>query len=351
MTRSALFRSTWMRLGILGGFLVAVSCNDDSTTDTRDAVETPSPDAAPDPGGNSDASDVPPMDVPTDPGSDPGVVPTDSGSDPGSAIVDPAPDHSSPGGYDDGTLCPQSDITVFTIDAGTATSYRFQGSVNDATGDGRFYVKGPQGEEIAGTIPTVNGNYDLTIPLFCGTQTVKLVWSNETCQRVVVLEVTRRECTSVDIQVTLTWDALGRDWELHLIRQGGRINDNATDCTWTSCINTSPDWGSPGDESDNPRKDVDNTGAYGPENIYLSRPESGTYTVMVEHWGGGDPESSGQVILNVKQSTVTIPITRLAPRHVRTVATIAWPAGTVTPLDQDYDCTASWSGGCKAEIP
>ncbi len=275
----------------------------------------------------------------------------DPGGSPEVTIVDPAPDHDIPGSYLDGTDCPQSDITVFTIDAGSASSYRFAGTVTGATGDGAFYVAGPAGEEISGTIPTADGSYDLTIPLFCGAQKVKLAWTSATCQHVVVLEVTRKECTATDIQVTLTWDALGRDWELHLVKQGGRINDNATDCTWTSCISTSPDWGVAGNAADNPRKDVDNTGAFGPENVYLSGAEPGTYTVMVEHWASGDPKSSGQVILNVKGNVVTVPIRELAYKHVRTAATIAWPSGAITPIDQDYDCSANWSSGCKADIP
>ena len=266
---------------------------------------------------------------------------------------DPAPNFNTPGSYTDGNSSPVTDITDYEINAGSATFYTFTGMITGADGNGRFYVAGPNDEKIDGTIPTTGdrGTFSVTIPLFCGVQIVKLVWENDTGSRIVVIKVTRTGCEGVDIQITLTWDALGRDWELHLIKPGGQINDNATDCTWTSCIGSSPDWGVVGDTTDNPHKDVDNTGAYGPENIYLSNPENGAYTVMVEHWNSGSSESKGQAILNVAGSLTIVPIINLAYMHVRTVATIAWPSGVVTPMNTDYDCSGNWSGGCKADIP
>jgi hypothetical protein len=32
-------------------------------------------------------------------------------------------------------------------------------------------------------------------------------------------------------------------------------------------------------------------------------------------------------------------------------ATIAWPEGTVTPVNTDFDCSSSWSSGCTAQLP
>ncbi len=275
-------------------------------------------------------------------------LPADIGVEVSTTVEDPAPQFTTAGSYTDGSACPSIDMTAFEIDAGSASSYTFTGTVTDAVGDGRFFVAGPGDARIDGPVPTVDGDYAVTIPLFCGLQTIKLVWENSTCRRVVVLAVTREECADVDIQLTLTWDAAGLDWELHLIKEGGQINDNATDCTWTSM---NPDWGVVGDATDNPRKDVDDTGAYGPENIYYSNPENGTYTVMVEHWKNGSPDSDGELILNVAGALTIIPITDLAFMHVRTVATIAWPSGIVTPMNVDYDCSGTWNSGCKADIP
>lgn len=158
----------------------------------------------------------------------------------------------------------------------------------------------------------------MTLPLFCGEQTVKLTWSNARCVVAAVVRVVRIDCESEGIRLTLSWDDLGRDFELHLVKQGGRINDNATDCTWTSCLGTGPDWGTLGDATDNPRKYVDNTGAYGPENIYYSAPEDGTYTVLVEHWGAGTPDSDGQVVFNVAGVTTCALESRLVGHAMTT---------------------------------
>ena len=171
------------------------------------------------------------------------------------------------------------------------------------------------------------------------------------CASKKTYRVTRTQCTGVDIQVTVVWDALGRDWELHLVEPGGHINDNATDCTWTSCIPTGPDWGVAGDATDNPAKDVDNTGGFGPENITLSRPVHGVFTVLVEHWGSGDPSSDGEVTIQSAGQTTVIAIQDLAPMHVREAARITWPGGQVTPQTTVYDCSANWLGGCRDPLP
>lgn len=267
------------------------------------------------------------------------------------AIVDPAPEVTEPGEQTcEG--CPDSDATEFEFTLEGST-HPFLGTVTGADGNGEYYIEGPDGQAISGTIPTdENGNYAFTVPLFCGTQIAKLVWRNDNGVYVLVNSITREDCVDADIQLTLSWDDLGRDFELHLIKEGGRINDNATDCTWTSCISgTGLDWGEPDDPSDNPRKDVDNTGNYGPENIVYANPEPGTYTVMVEHWGGGSPEADGVLIFNVAGKTTAATITDLAPQHVWNVGTIEWPSGKVTLSGDVFDCTDNWVSGCTAELP
>lgn len=273
--------------------------------------------------------------------------------------LDPAAGFNTPGAYTTPLVCPACPVasdTAFEVNAGTVTSLPLQGQVTGATGNGTFFVQSApdaQGhtQQISGPIPTTNGSYTVTVPLFCGSQTIKEVWSNASGTTVVVKHVTTSGCVQTDIRVTISWDALGRDWELHLIKPGGRINNPLTDCTWTTCVGTQPDWGVLGDSTDNPSKDVDNTGAYGPENIYLSKPETGRYTVMVEHWGSGGMPSSGQAILNVRGAVYVFNITNFASHWVWTVATIDWPSATVTAVGTLYDCTANWSGGCLAAIP
>ena len=115
----------------------------------------------------------------------------------------------------------------------------------------------------------------------------------------------------------------------------------------------SPSWGTPGDDSDNPSKDVDDTDAFGPENIVYPEPAEGRYTVLVEHWGTGAAGATGSVVINVTgKSPVELPIAGLDPQHVLVVATyrLAERHGHAVVLS-DHDCTANWSGGCRDPIP
>jgi uncharacterized protein YfaP (DUF2135 family) len=195
------------------------------------------------------------------------------------------------------------------------------------------------------------GNWTFTVPLFCGSQTVDITFPM-TCAASLEIAVMRGMCTVPDIQLTLTWDDLGLDFELHLIRRGGHINSQTDDCTWTTCISRSPDWGVIGDPTDNPHKDVDNTGHFGPENIYLDRPIESPYTVMVEHWGLGPPQSSGSVKIRLSDGTQsTVSIDQLSSHWVREIGTIDFTTHTITTSTVVWDCNQSWSAGCILPIP
>ena len=269
----------------------------------------------------------------------------------GTPTEDPAPEIDEPGSH---TCkgCPTGDVDEFEVDAGEVTSEEFSGHVEGADGNGTFHIEGADGQTITGTIPTKpNGDYTFEALLFCGEQTVKSVWSNEEGRYVLVQKVTTTGCSEPALRVTLSWDGNGEDFELHLLRAGGRINDGINDCTWKSCIGDGLDWGVAKNTQDNPKKDVDNTKVYGPENIFLQAPPPGKYTVMVEHWGGGRPTASGNVTVNVRgKEKVIIPIDGLASKNVFTAATIEFPSGIVTPIATELDCSGTWNDGCKAPI-
>lgn len=277
-----------------------------------------------------------------------------AGPDAAAIDPDPLPGEDDPGEYG-GTDCPDSDETVFTLALTDVSSNVFSGTVTDADDNGYYYVRGDASQEVFGSfgIDPTTGAYSVEIPMFCGAQVVKLRWTNATCDTVIVYEVTNSGCTTPDLRITLAWDDIGDDWELHLIKPGGRINDDLTDCTWTSCIGASPDWGVMGDASDDPSKDVDNTEAFGPENIVLSGLENGVYTVMVEHWGStGSPMSDGAVIINVAgEPIVLVEMNDLPYQSVWTAATIEFPGNTVTPSADVFDCSANWASGCQEDIP
>lgn len=90
---------------------------------------------------------------------------------------------------------------------------------------------------------------------------------------------------------------------------------------------------------------------YGPENIWLNKPEPGIYTVMVEHWGSGSPDSDGTAYVSVLGAVYEVEIANLASHHVWTVGTIDMPCGVFEPSTDIYDCSAQWLGGCKAMLP
>lgn len=295
-------------------------------------------------GDTGDATDDPSADASSGGADETGGPSNDSGAE------DPAPECNTPGECTcEG--CPSSELPTDDILAGNATVWTFSGTVIDAAGDGEFYIEGPDGQTFGGTIPTdESGGFSFTTPLFCGEQLVKCVWSNDAGEYVLVTRVITEDCIEPDIRVSLTWDDLGDDFELHLVRPGGQINTE-DDCTWTTCVGSGPDWGVEGDASDDPRKDVDNTGAYGPENIFLAGPEEGTYTVLVEHWSSGDPMAPGEVTFNVNGETTVVSIDALAPQEVWTAGTIEWPSGAVTTSTEIYDCADEWSSGCTAALP
>lgn len=121
---------------------------------------------------------------------------------------------------------------------------------------------------------------------------------------------------SSTIHVKLTWTASGNDHDLHLIRPGGYFTrgetGNVTDCHWQNCDTKNgisfpcpprgcpgpglaPDWGSQGSRFDDPFLDIDDIPGMGPENINLSLPELGDYTVIVENYSGSDSNVSVKV--------------------------------------------------------
>ena len=273
-------------------------------------------------------------------------------------IEAPCPGQDAPGEYNcDG--CPDIELPdgyEFSIELSAVTTYQFTsantGPVTGNDGDGSWYLLSSVGTGMnGGELGTdTSGNFDITIPLFCKQQVFKTAWSNASGTYCLVHSINNTDCIEGDIRVTLTWGAGSNDLELHLIRDGGKLNntDGGTDdCTWT---NMNPDWGVEGDTSDNPQKDVDWTGDNGVENIYLPNPENVVYHVFVEYWADGVP-ASPQIVFNVDGETTVDDITGFNPKEVWYVGTIDWPTRTVTRIDNVFDCSGDWSSGCVMDLP
>ena len=110
------------------------------------------------------------------------------------------------------------------------------------------------------------------------------------------------------LRILLRWDEENTDLDLHLVRNFEGLadakeledlfGDRSNDCFYFTC-KPSPasargtsalDWGAPGDDSDNPVLDEDDSNG-GPETIRLARPADGRYSVLV-HYNDSDQSPS-----------------------------------------------------------
>ncbi len=198
------------------------------------------------------------------------------------------------------------------------------------------------------------GAFSRTIPLFCGNNRLQLVCDGPGGHAVATRTIAGPSCGGRAVQVTLTWGATSNDQELHLVREGFHLNDATNDCTWFTCVHASPDWGTIGDATDDPHKDVDWLQTFGPENVYLERAADGRYEVMVEYWGSGTADTSSITVL-LDGTTVWMGSHVLNVHEVWDVGTITFPGRTFTPVDAVIPCESAWrtggSMGCALPIP
>jgi len=121
----------------------------------------------------------------------------------------------------------------------------------------------------------------------------------------------------------LSWPKLGADVDLHLVQPGGAIN-TLGDCYFD---NRSPDWGVASNVCDDPRLDVDCISQCTIENIRLSSPVTGTYSIKVHYYSDhGRGPTPAQVTLWLKGVPHTYQVGALAEDQVWEVGTIQWPS-------------------------
>lgn len=234
--------------------------------------------------------------------------------------------------------------------------YRYFGRVIGNVGNGSWCLISPLGANGGTIITDQSGRYNQIIPAFCGEQILKLTWTGADNKTLVATtKISRTGCVSEEngMRVTLSWGPEADDLEAHLIRQGGRINNHdgrKDDCTWTSCVNSRPDWGVVGDRSDDPTKDSDWRGNNGLENIVLSKLEAINYDVMVEYWRVGQP-TSARVVVNIKGKPHVVTVPALGTHEVWHVARIDGASGEVTIIDQIIECASNWGSGCRKALP
>lgn len=264
-----------------------------------------------------------------------------------------------------------------------ASTIRFssteQGIIHDAETLAQWCIANSSGGRNSGVFSiNSDGTYSQDIPLFCGKQLVYLIPKNGARTSIGIYEVERANCSAKELITTLSWGSDANDLELHLIRSGGMLNNidfRGGDCMWSNCMSQSPDWGNLGDNSDNPRKNIDWVGSNGTENIVLPKPESTSYDIYVEYWGNGQT-TDARVTINAFGTAASIALvdvafdsgngtfvkgSSLAPHNVwwvgrvnltgtSPVIKLNQKVGTAEHSSVLFDCSPQWSGGCKASV-
>ena len=142
------------------------------------------------------------------------------------------------------------------------------------------------------------------------------------------------------LHLQLVWDTADTDLDLHLLNPQGRQNPFAVRTTGigsnNDCYfaNTQPMWGTPG-RNDDPSLDLDDVTGFGPENINVATPASGTYQIGVHYFsaGSGRPtRATVRVFCSGIERAVIGPQTLTREGDYWQVADIVWPGCAVTPL-------------------
>jgi hypothetical protein len=268
---------------------------------------------------------------------------------------DPAADANEPGAYEcEG--CPLAMIDLDDVDIGSDSLFTISGIAADADA-AQVAVVNADGQFMGGmvVINEDNGTFEQTVPVFCGDSLVKVALTNAAGTAVYVKRITAGDCYPSDVRATVAWDNSVGDWQLHLIRFGGQINDRYTsdccDMAWCN-ENGDHDWGVEGDASDNPVMDNESYGPAGIEDIVYPGALDGL-TIMVENKDNNSPVGpAGTIYINVLgQPTHVRHIHALDYKHVYIAATADGASGDFAWIEEDYDCVADWGSGCEAPIP
>jgi hypothetical protein len=139
-----------------------------------------------------------------------------------------------------------------------------------------------------------------------------------------------------NLWIEMYWSEPSDDMDLHLLRNNASL-ESRNDCYFMNCVGSPLEWGDSGSD-DNPILDLDDIYGVGPENINITEPSSGIYTIVVHDYVGSTyPDFTGQnrVTVNVYiDGTLKWTDTRRISGNGDYVsfAEISWPDGAITNL-------------------
>lgn len=263
----------------------------------------------------------------------------------------------------DAAVCPPSGLTLgFNGAAGTPTitpldaslnirtdssAYAFYGATS-STANGYWFVVIGGTLRAWGIITVSSGSYAAEIPLFCGQQALVYRFDNGSGHSYWYASATLTNCQTATFRAQLSWDTgpLSSDIDLHLVRPTGSTNTE-NDCYYGDCVPPDTlDWGVAG-PTGNPVLDVDNTDGYGPENITLSNPESGSYRVIVRNYNGvANTHATVKLYFNDVEVYRNTSVVLDAAHDYWTVATVNIANKTYSVVDT-YSATAPTAPGVQ----
>ena len=230
--------------------------------------------------------------------------------------------------------CPAPVVEITSPESGSSDDdcvITLEGTINsetDLTSASVLVTSGPQSNrfDLAWSGSAPDYSFSQEIPLFSGDNLVKVDAVNQFGSGSDHIYV---ECTMVvrDIHIQLYWPLLGADVDLHFIRPGGTYWSIPDDCHWR---NMNPDWGVPGDPTDDPELDIDCITSCTLENIVLSRPVTGTYSVEVHYYWDHDLGPTTASVRVWVQGVRHDFAASLVDDQVWSVCTIEWPSKVVT---------------------
>lgn len=139
--------------------------------------------------------------------------------------------------------------------------------------------------------------------------------------------------SDIDLEIQLIWNHEITDLDLHLRENDAPLYSDV-DCY---SENPKPDFGTIGDQADDPRMTHDSLKGFGPERIAFATPAEGRYDVTVvfaKANGSRSPASKATVRIYV-YGTLQAELTRTldTPDQIWEVLSIDWPSAQLTPVD------------------